>query len=275
MLPVNQAGKVRGNQKGSMPLRDAKPRPSHARFAPTRWSIVLQAKAGNEEALADLCAAYWYPAYAFVRRSGTPPEQAKDVVQAFFAHRVLSGAFLAHVDPGQGTFRSWFAQSLRHFVLSHVERENARKRGGDAVHVAMDEVGWDEAEARYCCGLVDNATPERLFDRALGVALVNRALAALGREYGAVGKRAVFDSLAPLLAARGDHGSHTQLAARLGMSEGSVRVALTRFRQRFGQALLEEVLQTVKGIEEARAELAALLQAWAEAGSPLEPAAKV
>ena len=42
-------------------------------FLTTRWSLVLRARAGTtteaHKALDDLCSAYWYPVYAYIRRT--------------------------------------------------------------------------------------------------------------------------------------------------------------------------------------------------------------
>ena len=58
-------------------------------FSTTRWSLVLAAGEGgserSERALAELCTEYWYPLYAYVRRRGNDPEDARDLTQAFFA----------------------------------------------------------------------------------------------------------------------------------------------------------------------------------------------
>lgn len=55
-----------------------------AAFATTHWSLVLCAgqrdAAGSAEALEKLCAAYWFPLYAFARREGCAPEAAQDLV---------------------------------------------------------------------------------------------------------------------------------------------------------------------------------------------------
>jgi len=60
-----------------------------ARFATTRWSLVVAAADSGQEsartALAELCADYWYPLYVFARRSGSNPEDARDLTQGFFA----------------------------------------------------------------------------------------------------------------------------------------------------------------------------------------------
>ena len=56
------------------------------RFATTQWSVVLKAGSadttGCREALAALCETYWYPVYAFIRRSGANATDAEDLTQA-------------------------------------------------------------------------------------------------------------------------------------------------------------------------------------------------
>lgn len=60
-----------------------------SRFRTTRWSVVLSARdraePGARAALAELCATYWYPLYAYVRRRGCSAEEAQDLTQEFFA----------------------------------------------------------------------------------------------------------------------------------------------------------------------------------------------
>src|SRR5262245_23217121 len=72
----------------------AEPLPS-ARFPTTHWSRVVSAAdaaaPGAREALAELCAAYWYPLYAFIRRRGLPPEAAADLTQDYFARLLEEG----------------------------------------------------------------------------------------------------------------------------------------------------------------------------------------
>jgi hypothetical protein len=74
-------------------------------FHTTRWSVVLlsaQSRSpGSKDALAELCRLYWFPLYAFIRRSGHNPEDAKDAVQGFFLH-LLDHKVLARVDPLKG-----------------------------------------------------------------------------------------------------------------------------------------------------------------------------
>ena len=75
-----------------------------AGFAPTRWSLVLSARANGtraDAALAELCAIYWYPVYGFVRRRGHDSESARDLTQGFFA-RFLERRDVRRAERGRG-----------------------------------------------------------------------------------------------------------------------------------------------------------------------------
>ena len=80
------------------------------RFQTTRWTLILTAQGGDRDeardALAALCAAYWFPLYAFVRRKGQDPGAAEDIVQGFFA-RLLERRDLDSIDRARGKFRSF------------------------------------------------------------------------------------------------------------------------------------------------------------------------
>ena len=84
--------------------------PSPGHFPTTRWSRVILAGDPDaplaRESLAELCDAYWYPLYAYIRRRGHGPEQARDLTQDFFA-RALEKGLLAEADPARGRFRSF------------------------------------------------------------------------------------------------------------------------------------------------------------------------
>ena len=64
-------------------------------FPETRWSIVLAAQrsgAGSGRALDELCRAYWYPIYAYLRRTGSGPQDAEDLTQGFFLEFLARGS---------------------------------------------------------------------------------------------------------------------------------------------------------------------------------------
>jgi RNA polymerase sigma-70 factor (ECF subfamily) len=79
-------------------------------FATTHWSVVPAASRAADpeasEALAQLCATYWYPLCASVRRRGCAPADTEDVIQEFFA-RLLTKGYLARADPQNGKFRAF------------------------------------------------------------------------------------------------------------------------------------------------------------------------
>jgi len=86
-----------------------------AGFVPTHWSVVLAAKDRNspqsQEALETLCRACWYPLYAYVRRLGHTPDDARDLTQEFFC-RLLEKDWLAGVDRQKGRFRTFRLHDL-------------------------------------------------------------------------------------------------------------------------------------------------------------------
>src|SRR5277367_2121109 len=102
-------------------------------FPTTLWTVVL--RAGRDEpakaraALAQLCQAYWYPLYSFVRRRGYSPHDAEDLAQGFFAH-LLEKQVLERVDPELGRFRTFLLASLKNYLANDWDRSHARKRGG-------------------------------------------------------------------------------------------------------------------------------------------------
>ncbi len=99
------------------------------RFGPTAWTVVRSAQGGSREAWDSLIAAYWKPAYFFVRRRGYDVENAKDLVQGFFA-TALDKDFLDGVSADKGRFRSWLLAALSHYLSNQIDRAHAKKRGG-------------------------------------------------------------------------------------------------------------------------------------------------
>src|SRR5438874_906756 len=98
-------------------------------FANTRWSLIVQARGDGplaRAALETLCQAYWFPLYAFVRRSGYSQHDAEDLTQAFFTH-VLASDFIGRAMPEKGRFRSFLLVSLRNFVAKQHARDSSQK----------------------------------------------------------------------------------------------------------------------------------------------------
>jgi RNA polymerase sigma-70 factor (ECF subfamily) len=214
-------------------------------FQPTRWSLVARAAGPPEPAaraaLDDLCRAYWYPLYAFLRRRGRSPEDAEDLVQGFLGEVIEKGR-LARADPARGRFRTFLLASLDHHAAHERERALARKRGGGRAVVSFDAA---EGERRYAMEPATEETAERLFERRFAFEVLDRAIArTAARARGGTPERAErFDALLPLL---WDGGPPQQeVAERLAMTETALRVALHRLRAQVREEIRSEVLDTL------------------------------
>jgi DNA-directed RNA polymerase specialized sigma24 family protein len=206
-----------------------------ARFAVTRWSIVLAAggdSAGARAALAWLCERYWEPLRAHAQRRGWHPASADDLVQQLFCDLIERGG-LASADPRRGRFRTWLLACLDHCAARECERRRAAKRGGGT--------------ARVDPAAVEPLAPALVadFDRDWAQALLERSLARLMADYRSEGKGAVSDALRPYLGGDADGAAVAAIAASLGMTAGAVRVALHRLRSRFGDAVRAELTETL------------------------------
>lgn len=219
---------------------------SQRRFTATDWSVVLQAACGGESteavaALEQLCRGYWFPLYAAVRRKGYPREDAKDLVQTFFA-RLIERNYVAQADRERGKFRTFLLAALDHFLANEWNRQQTLRRGGGQTFVVLDA---QEAEARYVREPFHELSPEKLFDRRWAAVLLERAHQALREDYAAAGKSELFEALQPCLTGERPPEGYRKLAAELGLTEGAAKVAAHRLRRAFGQQLRDEVAKTV------------------------------
>jgi RNA polymerase sigma-70 factor (ECF subfamily) len=216
-----------------------------AQFATTHWSLVLSAgqsvsKEANQ-ALEILCRSYWYPLYAYVRRKGYGPHAAQDLTQEFFA-RLLARNYLSVADRNKGKFRSFLLGCLEHFLAREWTRAHAQKRGGGQALFSLDQI---DAENRYLREPVDELTPEKIFDRRWATTLLDQAMARLREECLASQKSDLFEKTQNYLSGEKSEASYAALAAPLGMSEGAIKVAVHRMRQRYGELVRDEITQTV------------------------------
>jgi RNA polymerase sigma factor (sigma-70 family) len=217
--------------------------PGAREFYTTRWSIVLAAQRGTDAtgagaALAALCRDYWYPLYAFVRRRGFAAHDAQDLTQAFFADLLERNPTLA--DPAKGRFRSYLLGALKHFLANEWHRANTLKRGGGQKIVEWDAL---DPEARYAMEPADQTDPETLYDKRWAMELLNRAMAKLRAEFVAKDDATTFDALKGTLT--GAELEREELAKKLGMNAGALKVAVHRLRHRYREVLRAEIAETV------------------------------
>jgi RNA polymerase sigma-70 factor (ECF subfamily) len=237
--------------------------PSNSPFPTTQWSRVLAAgdhadpEAG--EALAELCAAYWYPLYAFVRRKGYPPEEAGDLIQGTFL-ALLERDGLVSVAPRRGRFRSFLLAVCTNHLADCRDRDRAAKRGGGRVAVPFDRLA---AEGRYASEPAAAITAERLFERRWATSLLEGAMARLEAESTAAGKGALMSRLLPKLTGGRGEVPLAAIAAELGMTEGAVKMAASRLRRRYGEILREEIARTLADPADVEEEIRNLFAALA------------
>jgi len=230
-------------------------------FALTHWSVVLAAGRSDSThartALEKLCRTYWQPIYAFVRRQGRRPHDAQDLTQEFFA-RLLEKKSLADVDRAKGRFRSFLLASLKHFLANEWDKARAEKRGGGQVLIPIDA---HAAETSYGVDPADNVTAEKIFERRWALILLDHVLQRLRDEYFGDGKERLFEQLKVTLTEASRSVPYAEIATRLEMTEGAVKVAVHRLRQRYRELLRAEIAETVPSPGEVEDEIRNLFAA--------------
>ncbi len=233
----------------------------------TRWTVVLEAAAtgtpAGRAAFARLYEDYRRPLLGFVRRQGWSEPDAEDQVQDFFVH-LLEGEGLKRLTREGGRFRSFLAVALRNFLANARDRQSAQKRGGGRPPVSLDEVDPTGDSAPPSNG---EEAAFLVLDRDWARELVARVGARLEAEQREAGRETVYEVLRSHLHRAPDSRPYPELAERLGMAPGAVKVAVHRLRKRYGELLRAEVSRTVDREDEVQAELRHLSDVLATLGS--------
>lgn len=231
-----------------------------AAFNNTLWSRVLAAAgsdtAASAPALNELCRLYWYPLYAFLRRSGRDRHAARDLTQGFFEY-LIAGDILRKANPQRGRFRSFLLGTLKNYASHQLGKERAQRRGGGAEIVSIDE---ETAEGFYAHEPSSDLTPETLYDRRWAMAVLEEAARRLREEHERAKMGGLFEALQPYLAGDGEE-SFKELGARIDRSEGATRVLVFRMRERFRQLIRAVIADTVLEDRQIEEELAHLQSA--------------
>jgi RNA polymerase sigma factor (sigma-70 family) len=229
-------------------------------FVTTQWTQVLATRGDSPEArqaLSDLCAAYYTPVFVLIRRAAPSEEVARDLTQEFFA-RLLSRAGLGQVDPERGRFRFFLLGAVKHFLADVHDEQTRLKRGGGRVPISLD-AGTDSSPTMEVAD-TSRPSPDLEFDREWAVTLLARALDRLGGEQVEAGRGEQFPVLKPWLTGDKQEVSLADLAAKVGVSEGALRVTLHRLRKRFRELVKEEIAGTVGDSTHVREEMSYLLE---------------
>ena len=203
-------------------------------FTTTKWTLVITAmrekdSAAAASALEAFCQQYRDAIYGFIRRRGYSHERAEDLVQEFLLSKLLEkwqdgDSFVHRAQRERGKFRAFLSHVVIRFLQDRARTEGGITAGGKAEHLSVEalaETGQvlpGEVEAE--CG--------REFDLAFAQAVIAAATRNLKHadHHLAVLKRQRLQA---------------DVAKEVGLSEEAFRVSHLRFRQRFGEALRQEV----------------------------------
>jgi RNA polymerase sigma-70 factor (ECF subfamily) len=204
----------------------------------TLWSIVEQAHGPDAEAAATarrrLLERYGGAVKRYLLGALRDPEAAEEMSQEF-ALRFLDGKYQG-ADRERGHFRKFVKGVLAHLIADHYRRQKARPR----------PLPQDVADAQALGQ--DPAAPDPLFLETWRQTLLGRAWQALAEVEAQTGQP--FHTVLRLRVDQPDLRSAQmaeQLSAQLGkpISAASVRQTLHRARDRYGDLLLDEVVQTL------------------------------
>lgn len=231
-------------------------------FPNTRWSVVLAARQPQSPesaaALEAICRAYWYPLYAYVRRSGESPADAEDLTQEFFC-RLLEKRWLDSVDREKGKLRTFLVVALKRFMSKEWRRASAQRRGGGQANALFDTAF---AESRFAADSHALA-PDETFDQQWALALLDLTINRLRDEFSVAGKPGDFEVLKSCLTAERGAIDYAVVAQQLDLKEVAARVAVHRLRKRFREIYREEISQTLTDGSDLESELRHLAVALA------------
>lgn len=230
-----------------------------SRFPTTRHSAILATRStdSSERRLAwdAVIAAYWKPAYKYVRlRWNRAPDVAEDLVQGFFA-RVLEKGFFDTWDPVRGSFRTWFRTCLDGYISNEMQAARREKRGGAIAHLPLDFAGAEAELARYS-GAVPG--PEECFHREWQRQIFGLAVDDLRQAAESEGKGSQYAIFARYDLSE-ERMSYDALAAEFGITTIAVTNHLASMRRKLRRAVLERLRNMTVDEREFRREAQALL----------------
>jgi RNA polymerase sigma factor (sigma-70 family) len=124
-------------------------RDTFAKFPSTSWTLIRMAQHESGEVhrslLGELLRRYWKPIYAFFRKSGKSPEDARDLTQGFLTQFWEDDGF-QKIRDDQRSFRAWFQQCAMNFLKSDWRRQHAAKRHPVQGIVSFDALCFADGE---------------------------------------------------------------------------------------------------------------------------------
>lgn len=110
---------------------------------------------------------------------------------------------------------------------------------------------------------MDEVTPDKLFDRRWAFATLEEAARLLRKEYQDAGRGDLFDKLQAFLSGDLEDAGYSEAAAKLSMSENTLKSHVRRLRLRNREILREVIANTVASPDQIDEELRDLSAALA------------
>ncbi len=232
------------------------------RFPSTRRSVIEAARGGDagdrQAAWETLIAAYWKPAYKYIRvKWQTGSEEAKDLTQGFLAVALEKG-LIERYSTQRASFRTYLRMCIDGYVANERKAAGRLKRGGEHRFVALDF----EAADRELSGNGLGADPEACFDRECLRSLFEQAILALQSTCETAGKSVhfrLFERYDLTSEVAGQRPSYEQLAAEVGLPVTQVTNYLAWARRTFRRCVMDALRELTASDEEFRAEARRLL----------------
>lgn len=214
-------------------------------FPTTRWTLVVRAadtdSTVRREALAELLSQNWYPLYVYLRRSGKPEQEIEDLIQGFYLRILETDMFSGVEQHHRGRFRNFLLVCLKNYLTNEWHRDQALKRGGGK---RILSINLSDADKCFKYDPSHNLTPERAFDRAWAMGMIERSLQEIAQRWHEAGKGERFELLKVCLT-QIDASPRKELAEKLGISTETLKVAVHRLRNEFRAALCRQVAETL------------------------------
>jgi DNA-directed RNA polymerase specialized sigma24 family protein len=150
---------------------------------------------------------------------------------------------------------------LRNYISNEHDRAQAKKRGGGKCVLSID---FDSAESGYRRDLSHDLTPDTLFEKRWALTVLETALATLEKQDQEAGKSDHFNALVPFLTVDGDPPEYSEVAKQLDMTEGAVKMAVSRLRRRYRQLIRDEVRRTLSDFGDVDEEIRNLFKALSQ-----------
>ena len=219
-------------------------------YGTTLWTLISEARAGGENAWRTLLERYREAVRKQIEKHFHDDPEG---LTAEFLHVVFAQKLIPLADRPRGRFRALLADALKKFISSEWRKRYATKRGGSATdgtvasHVSIDEP--DHGECADDSIAVANIGQD--LDRELAWTTLNLALESVRTRYVKSAKgseESRLDAFEMLVGKKASLAT-CEIAERLGMKEGAVKVARHRLREQIRAAFGRAVADTVPPAE--------------------------